>query len=116
LLALLLDGEGDPEHVVAHGLDKLAAGIPLRMRVGAGGRVELEPAMRGPLAVAGRALILAHDAAVDGTWERISLCRADDCHWAFVDRSKNHSRVWCSMTDCGARAKARAYRERQRRP
>ncbi|MEX2032805.1 MAG: CGNR zinc finger domain-containing protein, partial [Dehalococcoidia bacterium] len=42
-------------------------------------------------------------------------CRGDDCHWAFFDRSKNRSRVWCDMAACGARSKARTYRERQRR-
>jgi predicted RNA-binding Zn ribbon-like protein len=50
----------------------------------------------------------------DGTWSRLKACRADDCLWAFYDGSRNHSAAWCSMASCGNRAKARAYRSRQR--
>ncbi|MDA1003308.1 MAG: CGNR zinc finger domain-containing protein [Chloroflexi bacterium] len=111
LIAMLLD---EDDATLAAVLDGLARDLPLRLRVPEPGRVELEPAGAGPLAIAAAALVLAHDAAVDGTWPRIRLCHADDCHWAFVDRSRNGSRRWCSMGDCGARAKARAYRARQR--
>jgi predicted RNA-binding Zn ribbon-like protein len=51
--------------------------------------------------------------ASGGSWDRLKVCRADDCRWAFYDASRNHSRTWCSMSDCGNRAKARAYRARQ---
>jgi hypothetical protein len=57
--------------------------------------------------------VLAVLAADGGTWERLKVCRADDCQWAFYDTSRNRSRTWCSMSDCGNRAKARAYRARQ---
>ena len=53
-------------------------------------------------------------AQADGTWSRMKACRADDCRWAFYDRSRNRSRTWCSMSECGNRAKARSYRARQR--
>ncbi|KHL18963.1 putative RNA-binding Zn ribbon-like protein [Mumia flava] len=43
---------------------------------------------------------------------RVKICPADDCRWAFYDRSKNHSRQWCSMEVCGNRAKARKHRAR----
>lgn len=110
LIAILLDG--DESAIPA--MSALVADVPVRMRVEPTGRVGVEPAGRGPLAIAAAALLLAHDAAVDGTWGRVHLCCADDCHWAFVDRSRNGSRRWCSMGDCGSRAKARAYRERRR--
>jgi len=32
----------------------------------------------------------------------------------FIDQSKNASRRWCDMGDCGNRAKARRYRARQK--
>lgn len=51
------------------------------------------------------------------TWSelgRVKLCRAHDCGWLFVDSSRNRSRRWCDMSDCGNRAKARRFRERQR--
>jgi predicted RNA-binding Zn ribbon-like protein len=44
----------------------------------------------------------------------MKACRAEDCRWAFYDRSRNRSRAWCSMRECGNRAKARSYRARQR--
>lgn len=37
-----------------------------------------------------------------------------DCSWLFVDESKNGLRRWCSMRDCGNRAKARRHYERMR--
>jgi predicted RNA-binding Zn ribbon-like protein len=40
---------------------------------------------------------------------------ADDrgCGWLFLDTSKNHSRRWCDMNDCGNRAKQRRLKERR---
>jgi predicted RNA-binding Zn ribbon-like protein len=37
------------------------------------------------------------------------------CGWLFVDTSKNHSRRWCDINDCGNRAKQRRYLQRARR-
>ena len=64
--------------------------------------------------VAGAVLAAASRLAVLGDWDRIKICPADDCRWAFFDRSRNHSRTWCSMRVCGNREKARAWRERAR--
>ncbi len=45
---------------------------------------------------------------------------ADDhgCGWLFLDTSRNHSRRWCAMNDCGNRAKSRRHYEKiqDRRP
>src|SRR5919198_253472 len=43
---------------------------------------------------------------------RIHQCAGDHCDWLFVDTSRNHLRRWCSMDECGNRAK---MRRRQRR-
>lgn len=45
---------------------------------------------------------------------RVRECAGDDCSWLFVDTSKNHSRRWCDMSDCGNRAKARRHYARAR--
>jgi predicted RNA-binding Zn ribbon-like protein len=47
--------------------------------------------------------------------DRVGQC-ADDrgCGWLFIDMSKNHSRRWCDMRDCGNRDKVRRYYARQR--
>ncbi|WP_037501763.1 CGNR zinc finger domain-containing protein [Solirubrobacter soli] len=74
--------------------------------------VRLEPA--GPRLEGSDAVsrVLAVIAA-STSWDRVKVCSAEDCRWAFFDTSRNHSRTWCSMSDCGNRAKARAYRARQ---
>src|SRR5947209_8749386 len=43
---------------------------------------------------------------------RVHKCSAEDCGWLFMDRSKNQSRRWCEMKNCGNRDKARRYYER----
>jgi predicted RNA-binding Zn ribbon-like protein len=43
---------------------------------------------------------------------RVKECDADDCDWLFLDVSRNRSRRWCDMKDCGNRAKARRHYER----
>lgn len=44
--------------------------------------------------------------------DRVSQCGGADCHWLFLDTSKNRSRRWCDMADCGNLAKVRRFRER----
>lgn len=48
--------------------------------------------------------------------ERLKQCAADDCGWLFVDGSRNRSRRWCDMSDCGNRAKARRFRKKHADP
>jgi predicted RNA-binding Zn ribbon-like protein len=44
---------------------------------------------------------------------RVGQCAdADGCGWLFLDLTKNRSRRWCDMRDCGNRAKARRYYQR----
>jgi len=47
--------------------------------------------------------------------ERVRQCEGDTCGWLFVDSTKNHSRRWCVMSDCGNVAKVRRFRLKQRR-
>lgn len=39
----------------------------------------------------------------------VKQCEGDPCGWLFVDTTRNHSRRWCDMNDCGSRAKAKRY-------
>ena len=43
---------------------------------------------------------------------RVKTCGSDDCGWLFLDTSRNGSRRWCDMSDCGNRAKARRHYHR----
>jgi predicted RNA-binding Zn ribbon-like protein len=45
--------------------------------------------------------------------ERVHECAGDTCGWLFVDTTKNHSRRWCDMRDCGNTAKARRHYQRK---
>lgn len=44
----------------------------------------------------------------------IRMCEGPACGWLFVDTTKNRRRRWCSMEDCGNRAKARRFYERKK--
>jgi predicted RNA-binding Zn ribbon-like protein len=46
--------------------------------------------------------------------ERIRQCEGDGCALVFLDLSRSGRRRWCSMAGCGNRAKARAFRGRER--
>ena len=48
-----------------------------------------------------------------GGWSRMKTCRNPACRWAFYDNTRNRSGVWCDMSRCGSRAKARAYYARR---
>ena len=62
-----------------------------------------------PVAASGMEL-LTH-----GPLDRIKQCPTDEgCSWLFVDATKNRSRRWCSMDDCGSQTKARRQTNRRR--
>jgi predicted RNA-binding Zn ribbon-like protein len=60
-----------------------------------------------PAATSAVALLLSPDLP------RVKECATDNCSWLFVDQSRNRSRRWCSMKDCGNRAKARRHYARR---
>ena len=66
------------------------------------GRVELEAA------VAVSALSLLQP----DMRRRIRIC--GNCGWLFLDKSRNGSRLWCDMSVCGNRQKARRHYRRAR--
>ena len=104
----------EPSEASAAGLASVAAGLPVRLEATADGA--LRPAPAGPGIGAGLAdlLLIAAEARTNGTWARLKVCGADDCRWAFYDRSPARNGCWCSMAICGSRAKSRAYRRRSR--
>jgi predicted RNA-binding Zn ribbon-like protein len=84
----------------------------VEVRFGPDGIARAHPARAGVDGALGRMLAIVAHAQSDGTWDRLKSCPADDCRWAFYDRSRNRSAVWCNMAICGNRAKVRSYRER----
>lgn len=49
-----------------------------------------------------------------GQLERVRECAGDTCGWLFIDMSRNHSRHWCDMRDCGNRVKAQRHYQRKK--
>ena len=93
-------------------LDAAARRAKLELRFAPDGTARPEPAAGGVAGALGRLLTIVAEAQQEGTWQRLKACPADDCRWAFYDRSRNRSAVWCNMAVCGNRAKVRSYRER----
>ena len=46
---------------------------------------------------------------------RVRACGGESCGWLFLDRSRNRSRQWCTMQDCGNLSKVRRFRKRHGR-
>jgi predicted RNA-binding Zn ribbon-like protein len=60
--------------------------------------------------MAGMLWPVAHSATellTSGPLGRVKGCAG--CNWLFVDESRNKSRRWCAMEDCGTHAKMRRY-------
>jgi predicted RNA-binding Zn ribbon-like protein len=72
---------------------------------------EADPAalaqMLWPVAVSAADLLTSPDL------ERVRECAGATCNWLFIDRSKNRSRRWCDMQECGNVEKVRRYRRRR---
>ncbi len=68
--------------------------------------------------VAGWILAAVVTAVASDTWSRLKIC--PDCQWAFYDRTRSRTKIWCDMLSgdaggrsCGTIAKVRRYRQRQ---
>src|SRR6476660_4725833 len=42
----------------------------------------------------------------------VGACADDTCGWLFLDTTRNRTRRWCTMQDCGNRNKVRRFRSR----
>jgi predicted RNA-binding Zn ribbon-like protein len=56
------------------------------------------------------------DLVVDGDFTLVKPCASPRCTLHFYDRTRAHSRRWCTMAVCGNRAKAAAHRSRHTPP
>jgi len=48
-----------------------------------------------------------------GPLDRLKTC--GNCRWLFLDQSRNHSRRWCRMDECGIQMKHARFVEQRRR-
>jgi predicted RNA-binding Zn ribbon-like protein len=56
-----------------------------------------------------RVVWAAADLLTSDQMAQVKVCEGDECGWVFLDTSRNQARRWCSMADCGNRAKANRY-------
>jgi predicted RNA-binding Zn ribbon-like protein len=98
--------------------DRVAVVDRVARRSGLHPRFGREPSLvataTGVAGALGRIVAVAFLAELDGSWRHLKECANERCRSVFFDRSKNHSGRWCSMAECGNRAKVRAWRERRR--
>lgn len=95
-------------------LNHITKYAPLTVSFRLDGQAQLVPDSEGVDGVIGVCMGIVYTAMMDGTWTRLKVCHNDPCQAAFYDHTKNRSRTWCAMAKCGGRAKARAYRQRQK--
>jgi predicted RNA-binding Zn ribbon-like protein len=105
-------GRRQPAAAPVSDLRAVAVGLATRLEIGDDGTVTPVPGGQAGAAGLAALLLIAAEAATTGTWPRLKICSADDCRWAFYDRSPAKSGCWCSMAVCGSRAKSRAFRQR----
>lgn len=64
--------------------------------------------------IAAEAAMALVDVVRVGDLDRLRICAADDCDAVLVDLSRNRSRRYCDVGNCGNRANVAAYRARRR--
>jgi len=98
-------------------LEQVTSDYSPRLRVAADGGVGFGTREDAPCLSDGLAgLVLdVRDAQAGGHWDRMRLCRNEDCRWAFYDRSHSRQGAWCNMAVCGNRLKNRNLRARRSR-
>jgi predicted RNA-binding Zn ribbon-like protein len=93
-------------------LNRRLAALPTRRLAGKGGRLVWRwagtPAQRleASLVLSAADLLASPDALA------VRRCQDERCGWLFLDHSQAKRRRWCSMADCGNRAKARRHQRR----
>jgi predicted RNA-binding Zn ribbon-like protein len=109
LIAAAIDGEPAPREALRAVNEAAAAPPPtLALRDATVRREGDLDAVLSALARAALELLGGHERA------RLKWCAGERCTRPFVDRSRGGRRRWCGMAGCGDRAKAAAYRARQR--
>ncbi len=94
-----------------------AAGRATLVFGGANGKAaRLRTGVVSTLLVQDRVAMAAVDLLCNHDLGQLGMCDVENggCGWFFIDHSKNKTRRWCTMEDCGAQAKARRLTERRR--
>ncbi len=88
-----------------------------RLRPAGSGRFELEYDDDGDFLAFLRPVAVDAQELLQNELARTHICDESAigrCGWLFVDETRNHSRRYCSMKDCGNRAKQRRHWQRKK--
>jgi predicted RNA-binding Zn ribbon-like protein len=113
IAAAMVDGRPTPKPAIEHLTDEAARSFRSRRLGREAGRLVWQRTRHDLDSVTD--LLAAEAAELFARDEPLPLkrCAGAGCGWFFLDTSRNKSRHWCSMADCGNRAKARRHRARQ---
>jgi predicted RNA-binding Zn ribbon-like protein len=110
----LADGRDPPEELLDRLRDAERSGLAGAHLVRTGTRMEWRWPPPRELTDPLRPIVhAAVELLTDGPIDRLKTC--GNCRWLFLDRSRNHSRRWCSMDECGIQMKHARFVERRRR-
>ncbi|HWJ43014.1 MAG TPA: CGNR zinc finger domain-containing protein [Solirubrobacterales bacterium] len=104
---------GAPERAELAALGEAAERSRYRTALAADGALTLVPARADLGGFEARLLLAVERLQSQGAWARLKACTDEGCQWAFLDTTRNRSRTWCSMEECGNREKTRRYRTRR---
>ncbi len=114
VFAALAEGEPPSPDALERLSHAWAGAQGLRRLVAGPGGVRAELASDDPLRrLLARLALEAGDLLLDGDPARMKACAGDECGYLYVDLSRNRSRRWCDMAECGNRAKVRRFRARE---
>lgn len=105
---LALANNGVPTEVDASALET----VPLRFDLASGPGLRVATGSGLVEAVAGAVVSALLRASARPDWRRLKACPGPGCAWVFRDGTRNGSRRWCLMSECGNRAKGAAFRAR----
>src|SRR5688500_11373340 len=85
---LIANNTGDaPPPAALKRLNTAFAGRPLQIQVDYDGTSSLVPSEGGLDGALARIAAAVHEGMGSGEWQRLKACPAEDCQWAFYDRS-----------------------------
>jgi predicted RNA-binding Zn ribbon-like protein len=70
---------------------------------------------RGTTTIMDRLALSAAELITSAELWRLRTCANPECGWLFLDTTRNGLRKWCSMAECGGRAKSKRYYESQKK-
>lgn len=104
-----------PDPAAVESINRAGSAVLLRVVIDHAGTTRVESVSSSPVdSTLGAVLAAVYEVVRSGLWGRLRMCANPSCGWVFFDRSRNHSKVWCEMAECGNRAKARRYRAKRK--